>query len=290
MPKTILITGATGNISSGIIAGLKSSSHRIRALVRNPEKAAALKERGIEVHGGDLEKPWTLGPAFAGADTVWILTPPGPRAPEQSSNALWAARQGDAKHVVRMSAIGAAHTAPTINSRLHALSDAELAASGIPFTILKPHFFAQNLLMMSKSVAEQGVIYFALADGKMGIIDSRDISDFAAHVLTTPGHEGKTYTLTGPASLSMHDIARTIGTVVGKDVKYIAVPVDAAKQSMSQMGMDDWTVNFMGDYLAAYSANWGDLVTDDFKRVTGKEPRSFNQFATDFAGAFGKKV
>jgi DDE domain/NAD(P)H-binding len=55
----------------------ESSGHRIRALVRNPEKATALKEQGIEVHGGDLEKPWTLGPAFAGADTVWILTPPG---------------------------------------------------------------------------------------------------------------------------------------------------------------------------------------------------------------------
>ena len=288
MSKTILITGATGNVSSGIIAKLKGSGSRLRALVRNPEKAAALERQGVEVHVGDLEKPWTLGAAFAGADTVWILTPPGPRAPEQSSNALWAARQGGAKNVVRMSAIGAAHKAPTINSRLHALSDAELAASGIPFTIVKPHFFAQNMMMMAKSVAEQGTIYFALADGKMGIIDSRDISDFAAHVLTTPGHEGKTYTLTGPASLSMHDIAATIGAAVGKEVKYVAVPVDAAKQSMSQMGMDDWTVNLMGDYLTAYSANWGNLVTDDFQRVTGKAPRSFKQFATDFAGVFGK--
>lgn len=288
MSKTILITGATGNISSEIIAKLKGSGHRLSALVRNPEKAAALEQQGVKVHGGDLEKPWTLGPAFAGADTVWILTPPGPRAPEQSSNALWAARQGGAKHVVRMSAIHAAYNAPTINSRMHALSDAELAASGIAFTILKPHFFAQNMMMVAKSVAEQGMIYFALADGKMGIVDTRDIGDFAAHVLTTPGHEGKTYTLTGPASLSMHDIAATIGVAVGKDVKYVAVPVDAAKQSMSQMGMDDWTVNLMGDYMTAYSANWGDLVTDDFQRVTGKAPRSFMQFATDFAGAFRK--
>jgi nucleoside-diphosphate-sugar epimerase len=122
----------------------------------------------------------------------------------------------------------------------------------------------------------------------MGIVDTRDIGDFAAHVLTTPGHEGKTYTLTGPASLSMHAIAATLGAAVGRQVKYVAVPVAAAKQSMSQMGMDDWTVNLVGDYLTAYSANWGDLVTDDFERVTGKAPRSFRQFATDFAQAFGK--
>ena len=223
MPKTILITGATGNVSSGIIAQLKDSEHSLRALVRNPEKAEELRRQGVEICVGDLEKPWTLGPAFAGADTVWILAAPGPRAPEQCSNALWAARQGGAKHIVRMSAFGAAHTAPTINSRLHALSDAELVGSGIPFTILKPHFFMQNLMMAAQSIVQQGTMYFALADGKMGLIDSRDISDFAAHVLTSAGHEGMTYTLTGPASLSMHQIAAAIGEAVGKTVTYVPV-------------------------------------------------------------------
>ena len=289
MPNTILITGATGNISSGIIAQLNGSGHSLRALVRNPEKAEELRRQGVEISVGDLEKPWTLGSAFAGVDTVWILAPPGPRAPEQCSNALWAAKQGGARHVVRMSAFGAAHTAPTINSRLHALSDAELVGSGIPFTILKPHFFMQNLMMGAQSVAQQGAMYFALADGKMGLIDSRDISDFAAHVLTSAGHEDKTYTLTGPASLSMHQIATAIGNAIGKPVAYVPVSVDDARQSMAQMGLDDWTVNLMCDYFAAYSANWGDLVTDDFQRVTGKAPRSIEQFAKDFGGAFGNQ-
>ena len=289
MPNTILITGATGNISSGIIAQLNGSGHSLRALVRNPEKAEELRRQGVEISVGDLEKPWTLGSAFAGVDTVWILAPPGPRAPEQCSNALWAAKQGGARHVVRMSAFGAAHTASTINSRLHALSDAELVGSGIPFTILKPHFFMQNLMMAVQSVAQQGAMYFALADGKMGLIDSRDISDFAAHVLTATGHEGKTYILTGSASLSMHQIAAAIGNAIGKPVAYVPVSVDDARQSMAQMGLDDWTVNLMCDYYAAYSANWGDLVTDDFQRVTGKAPRSIEQFAKDFGGAFGNQ-
>lgn len=288
MTKTILITGATGNISSGIITQLKGSEHRLQALVRNPEKAQDLKRQGVELRVGDLEKPWTLGSAFAGADTVWILAPPGPRAPEQCSNALWAARQAGARHVVRLSAIGASHTAPTINSRLHALSDAELAASGIPFTILKPHYFMQNLLMAAQSIAQQGAMYFALADGKMGLIDSRDISEFAAHVLTNAGHEGKTYTLTGPASVSMHQIAAAISKAIGKTVKYVPVTAEAERQTILQMGIDEWMANLLGDYSAAYSLNWGDLVTDDFQRVTGKSPRSIAQFAKDFAGAFGK--
>jgi uncharacterized protein YbjT (DUF2867 family) len=288
MTKTILITGATGNISSGIITQLKGSEHRLQALVRNPEKAQDLKRQGVELRVGDLEKPWTLGSAFAGADTVWILAPPGPRAPEQCSNALWAARQAGARHVVRLSAIGASHTAPTINSRLHALSDAELAASGIPFTILKPHYFMQNLLMAAQSIAQQGAMYFALADGKMGLIDSRDISEFAAHVLTNAGHEGKTYTLTGPASVSMHQIAAAISEAIGKTVKYVPVTAEAERKTILQMGIDEWMANLLSDYSAAYSLNWGDLVTDDFQRVTGKSPRSIAQFAKDFAGAFGK--
>ena len=286
--KTILITGATGNISSGIITRLKGSEHRLQALVRNPEKAEELKRQGVELRVGDLEKPWTLDTAFAGADIVWILASPGPRAPEQCSNALWAARQAGAKHVVRLSAFGASHTAPTVNSRLHALSDAELAASGIPFTILKPHYFMQNLLMAAQSIAQQGAMYFALADGKMGLIDSRDISEFAAHVLTSAGHEGKTYTLTGPASISMHQIAAAIGEAIGKPVKYVPVTPEAERQAILQMGMDEWMVNLLSDYSAAYSTNWGDQVTDDFQRVTGKSPRSITQFAQDFAAAFGK--
>lgn len=288
MTRNILITGATGNISSGIISRLQGSGHRILALVRNPEKAEELKRQGVEVRVGDLEKPWTLRAAFAGAEIVWMLAPPGPRAPEQCSNGLWAARQAGVRHVVRLSAFGASHTAPTINSRLHALSDAELTASGIPFTILKPHYFMQNVLMAAQSVAQSGAMYFALADGKMGLIDSRDISEFAAHILTSAGHEGMTYTLTGPASISMHQVAAAVGEATGKGVKYVPVTADSERKAILQMGMDEWMANLLGDYSAAYSANWGDLVTDDFRRVTGKAPRSIAQFARDFAGSFGK--
>lgn len=289
MAKTILITGATGNISSGILNNLKNSGNKLRALVRNPEKTEALTKQGVEVRVADLEKPWTLAAAFEGADTVWMLAPPGPRAPEQSSNGLWAAKQAGVKYVVRMSAVGAAFNAPTINSRLHALSDAELVASGIPYTILKPHFFAQNLMSAAGSIAQEGVMYMAMGEGRFGLIDSRDISDFAAHVLSHPGHEGKTYTLTGPASLNLHQVAEAIGKGIGKPVKYIPVPWEAAQQAMTGMGMDAWTINLLGDYMKAYSANWGDFVNGDFQAVTGKAPRSVEQFARDFAGAFGKK-
>jgi uncharacterized protein YbjT (DUF2867 family) len=277
--RSILIIGATGTVSSTIIAQLRSSTHRIVALVRNPGKAQSLVQSGIEVRAGDLEQPWTLGDAFKGIDTVWLLTPPGPRAPEQSSNALHAARGAGVRHIVRMSAFGAAHDAPAINGRLHALSDAELIASGITYTIIKPHFFMQNLLMAAPGMARDGVLYFALGEARIAAIDTRDVAAFAAHVLTTPGHEGKQYTLTGPDSITMHEVAAAFAGVTGRSIRYQPVPVEVARQSVLDMGADAWSAHMLSDYLAAYSAGWGDRVTDDFSRVTGRQPGSIEQFA-----------
>ena len=86
----------------------------------------------------------------------------------------------------------------------------------------------------------------------------------------------------------MHQIAAAIGEAIGKTVIYVPVTAEAARQSMAQMGMDEWMVNLMCDYFTAYSDNWGDLITDDFQLVTGKAPRTIEQFAKDFARAFGK--
>jgi uncharacterized protein YbjT (DUF2867 family) len=287
-PKSILIIGATGTVSSSIIAQLRSSAHRIVALVRNPEKADKLRRSGIEVRAGDLEQPWTLGEAFEEIHTVWMLAPPGPRAPEQCSNALHAAREGGVRHIVRMSAYGAAHDAPAINGRLHALSDTELIASGIAYTILRPHFFMQNLLMAAPGIARDGVLYFALAEARLAAIDTRDVADFAAHVLTTPGHEGREYTLTGPESVSMHDVAAAITTATGRPVRYQPVPVEAARQSVIDMGADAWSAHMLADYLTAYSAGWGNRVTEDFRKVMGRKPGGVEQFAQDHAAMFGK--
>src|SRR5437764_1134210 len=126
---TILITGANGTISSALLAALASSSDaRLRAWsATRPGPGLP----GVEVAIGDLERPDTLTRAFSGVDTLWLLTAAGPQAPHASSSAVWAARNARVSHIVRLSAIGAAHDAPNRNGRLHALSDAELAASGI---------------------------------------------------------------------------------------------------------------------------------------------------------------
>lgn len=286
---TILVTSATGKVASATLASLRGMGHTLIALVRHADKAKALAAQGVEIRVGDLAQPRTLKGAFADVERVFIIAPAGYLAPALASNALWAAREAHVKHVVRLSAVGAAYDAPTINSRLHALSDAELASSGLSFTILKPHFFSQNLLGLASSIQEQGAFYFALGDAKLPMIDVRDIGDAAAKVLVEPApHVGKVYTLTGPAAVSMHEVAATMGASVGKPVKYIPVPVAQAVEQMQKFGADDYTIAAMGDYLAAYSVGWQSSPTAHFKQITGKEPRSLNDFVRDFSAAFTK--
>src|SRR5215813_2817929 len=170
---TILLTGANGAVSSAAIAALKGSGHRVIGLVR---VAARGEELGVELRVGDLERPRTLEGAFDGVDTALLLSPYGPLAPYHHSNALWAARRAGVRHVVRRSAFGAAHDAPTVNSRLHALSDAEVAASGIPFTIVKPHAFLQAFLWAASGVIEQGTLYCSLGEARIPSIDVADIA------------------------------------------------------------------------------------------------------------------
>ena len=146
MHRTILITAATGQVSSTVIEKLDRTGRQLRVLVRDPSKARSLGARGVEVYTGDLGDPFSLAPALEGVSDLWLLTPNGPRAPEHSTNALWAARRAGIERVVRMSAVGAAHDAATRSGRLHALSDHELQQSGMCWTILRPHWFMQNLL------------------------------------------------------------------------------------------------------------------------------------------------
>jgi len=285
MSKTILLTGATGTVSSTLVDLLANAQRGValRALVRDETKAAQLRRRGVEAVLGDLDVPESLDAAFAGADELWLLTAPGPRAPENSMNALHAAKKGGVKRVVRMSAIGAAHDAPTRNGRLHALSDAELIASGLRWTILRPHFFMQNLLGFSASIASDGNFYMSLGEGRLGLVDTRDVAEVGAAVLLDDStrHDGKIYTPTGPASLSLGDAASELSRALGRTVRYVPVPDEAARSALTAMGISPWLAGMTVEYGRAYAAGWGDFTTSHVQDVLGRPARSFARFAEE---------
>src|SRR5690348_2435657 len=288
----VLVTGATGTVSTALLANLKGKPGiKVRALVHDPAKGQALEKDGYELAVGDLEEPDTLADAFDGVDVLWLLTPASALEPSMGSNAVTAAKRARVKHIVRNSAIKAAHDAPNRNGRLHALVEESVKASGIPWTILRPHYYMHNLLSSAGSVASEGVLYMNMGDAPVGMIDARDVGVFAASVIENPArHAGKVYTPTGPESTSMAEAAKDLSDVLGKPVTYVALPQEAARQTMLGFGLPRWFVGNVVDYGTAYSGGWGDFVTSDLKEVTGHEARSFKQFARDFAPAFGGSV
>jgi uncharacterized protein YbjT (DUF2867 family) len=126
-----------------------------------------------------------------------------------------------------------------------------------------------------------------MKEGRLGMIDARDIGEAAAKVITEEGHEGKTYTLTGPAAISFYDIAGALSEVLGKEVTYIPVPLERAKEAMLGRGTPEWLADALNEYAKAHGEGYSDWTTGDFERLTGHSATCYKEFATDFERVFG---
>ena len=279
----ILITGATGNTGSALVPALRNAGVDVRVFVRNESKAQPLKELGVEVVVGDMDKPETIGAAVEGVDKIYLLTWNGPTQEQQAKSAIEAAKKSGNPHIVRHSMWGSEKS--RIIKQGYAVDEA-IKSSGMPWTILRPTFFMQNTMMAAQTIASDGMIYMSMKDGELAMIDIRDIVDAAVAVLTGSGHEGKDYILTGPEALSFHDVARTFSKVLGKDVKYVNVPSEAAIQSMMGMGVPEWIAQGYAELSEGFSENFASKATDNIANLTGHPARSFEQFAHDFAQVF----
>ena len=164
MSKKVLITGATGNIASLIIPQLIEKGIDVRAFTRNASKAEKLKVKGVEIIEGDFSSAEKLNEATKGVDVVLSITPPGAEAFAQAAAITKAAKENGVKHLIRISAIGAAEDAPTDNGRIHHQTDEDIIASGIPYTILRPNFYMQNVFMSVPTILEHGNMYWGKGD------------------------------------------------------------------------------------------------------------------------------
>ncbi len=282
----VLVTGATGNTGSGLVPALRKAGVDVRAFVQDEAKAQPLKDLGAEIVVGDLDQPETIAPAVDGVDKIYLLTWNGPTQAQQAINVIQAAKKAGNPHIVRHSMWGSE------KSRIVQQGDqveAALSSSGLPWTLLQPTFFMQNLMMAAQTIASDGMLYWDTGDGKLGMIDLRDIVDTALAVLTGDGHEGKSYILTGPEAVSMHDVANTFSKVLGKKVTYVSVPGEAALQSMLSMGFPEWIARGYGELMVGFSQGFASRTTDNVATLTGHPARSIEQFARDYAQVFEQR-
>jgi uncharacterized protein YbjT (DUF2867 family) len=282
----VLVTGATGNTGSLLVPALLSAGVDVRILVRNEAKAKPLKDLGAEVVLGDLDQPETILSAVKNVDKIYLLTWNGETQLQQAKNVIDAAKKSGNPHIIRHSMWGPE------NSRIIKQGykiEEMLKASGLPWTILKPTFYMQNTMMAVQTITSDGVIYWDMKDGKLGMIDVRDIADAALAVITGEGHENKSYILTGPEAISFNDVAKTFSNFLDNDIKYVSVPGEAALQAMVGMGVPEWIAKGYVELSEGFSADFANSTTKNVEILTGHPARSFEQFVKDFAQMFDNK-
>jgi len=280
MSRAVLVTGATGTTGSQLAARFADRDGlTVRAFVRDPDKAAGLGEAGVELVTGTFEDADSVRTAAAGIDTMVLITAPNPDADDQAGAAIEAAKAVGVRKIVRLSAIKAAVDGPTDNTRLHGQTDAAIIGSGLTYVILRPHYFMQNLFMSADSIAGEGKFYLGMGDGRLGMIDARDIVDCAEQAVLSDAFDDRIIDLTGPESIDFSAAAATLSAALGRPVDYVAVPPEAVEEAIREMGLGDWVAGVLRDYSRAYSENWGDFTTGEVARMTGHPARSFADFA-----------
>lgn len=276
----ILVTGATGTNGQELVRQLTAVGQDVRALVRDPAKAAGLRAKNVELVAGDFDQPETLDAVLKGVDKAFLLVPVGERASTWQRALIQAAHRARLKHLVKFSAMGADAKAGAIILRMHGETDEFLRSSGVPFTILQPASFFQNMLWSAATIKTQNSFYLPFKNAPQSLVDIRDINAVAAKVLTTSEHAGQTYVITGPEAITLQQVAETLSHSLGRTIQYVDVPLASARDGMRK-AMPEWNANAVIELYGVAAT-----VTETVPKVLGRPAISFEQFVRDHLGAF----
>jgi uncharacterized protein YbjT (DUF2867 family) len=278
----ILVTTA-GKVGAETARLLAQRGEPVRVLVRDPEKATALAQAGAEVTQGDLEVPATIDAAMKGVSTVVLVSP---AIPAQELNVVASAVRAGAGHVVKITSKASADS-PIARRRGQAEIENGLIASGLGYTLLRNNAYMQNFLMLAPAIAGTSSFGSSAGDGRVGMIDARDVAAVAAQIAVSPApHAGKTYWPTGPERLSYADAAAVLSTVLGRTITFHPLTFEEERQAMINAGVPAAVAEMNAQALSLFAQGDSDWVTDDVPTLLGRPARTFEQFATDHAAAF----
>jgi uncharacterized protein YbjT (DUF2867 family) len=274
----ILVTGATGNVGSELVRALAAAGERVRALVRDDARGGALPA-GVKAAVGDLNRPESLESALEGVRGVHLLA-----GYAGLRDALERMRRAGVERVTLQSS-SAAPSGDTSNAvaRYHIESEQAVRDSGLAWTFLQPNSFMTNTLQWVPQLQAGDAIRAPFADVAVATIHPDDIGAVAAAALTSDGHEGKAYRLSGPESLTPGDRVAILARVLDRALIFQPQSDDEARAEMSE--------SMPAPYVDAFMSFFADGKLDEsevlptVEQVTGRPPRTFEQWATEHADA-----
>lgn len=277
-----LILGGTGTVGSGVVRELLARGEKMRVMTRSADKASALPA-GVKGVIGDLQDPSTLKGAFEKGDRVFLLNGVTATELQEGLIALAEAKKAGAERIVYLSVhdVDKGPHLPHFASKI-AIEHA-IAASGIPFTILRPNNFYQNDAWYRDVILQYGVYPQPLGSAGVSRVDTNDVASAAANALTKGGHEGMTYTLAGPEALTGEGTAAVYTSVTGREVRYGGDDLDAWAQQASQM-LPAWMVYDFGLMYAMFQAEGlraSEAQLEETRAILGGPPKRFEDYARE---------
>jgi len=282
----ILVTGATGNTGQALPQQFANRNVRVRPTVRSPKDIARLPETVGAAFVADFDDPSSLDVALEGVTHACLVTPSSPNADAQQVRFAERAARAGVRHLVKLSQFAADEASPVRVLRYHAAVERRIRELGIAFTFPRPNLHFQGLLAFQSMIAREGHFLAPIGDARVSAVDVRDIAAVAVTVLTEDGHEGQTYTITGPAAVSHAEMAAAVAEAIARPVAFIDVPAKAFAGALQSAGMPAWQVDGLLEDYAHHVRGEAEMVSPHVREVTRVEPCDVGQFARHYARAF----
>lgn len=272
----VLVLGASGTVGSALTRRLAAAGATVRALYDPASPQTPSFPDGVTPVPATFDDAPAVRAAMAGADAVFLLTPPSPSQVGWQRAVVRLAREERVGRIVKLSAFETAADSALQMGRWHHDGEQALAASGCAWVVLRPQYFMQNLIPALRAAASSGVLAGAAhGSTRLGLVDADDIAAVAAVVLTRPGHEGEVLVPTGPEALSFDEMASRLADALDREIRYVQRPAAEVSAQLAARGLPAWHVE---DYLKIHGEAASALVTDHVAAVTGRAPTAFAEF------------
>ena len=284
----VLVTASRGTVGSEVVKALLQRGADVRAFTRKQPKPGTFPG-AVEIALGDLSDPVSVAEAMKGIDELFLLigVEGVPLELTQALTAYGLAKKAGLKYVTYVSVYKADQFLEVPHfANKHAVEEA-IRAGGMPYTILRPAYFAQNERSLRPALEGLGVYPIPAGHQGLAVVDVRDLAEAVAISLTQEGHNGKTYDLVSSEMLRGPDAAATWSKLLRKEVAYAGhADFDGFEEQLRKTGKPGWLaydvrVMYQGFVERGFSNT--EYQAARFAAVLGHQPRTYSSFAEELA-------
>jgi uncharacterized protein YbjT (DUF2867 family) len=282
---TILVTGATGNVGAHVVSELQRRGARVRAFVRDAERARTILGTDVELAIGDFGDAASLRRSLASVDRVFLASPNTPTQVQHETAVIDAAVASGVRRIVKLTTPTARVGASVAFWDWQGRIEEHLLRAPTPAVLVQSSFLMTNLLAAAPQIVRDRMIVAPAGEARISMIDPRDVAAVAAVALTDVAVPTRIH-VTGPEAITYERVAAALTDITGRQVRYGDVPDAAARDGLRASGMPDWFADPLIALFGMLRRGAAEQVTNSVCAITGRPPRTIEAFLRDNAARF----